>query len=167
MDRGFFVCMYSLLARTDHIVEFQTMADSLDPEARSRLMAKIRSKNTRPEMLVRRWLWANGFRYRLHGKKLPGHPDIVLTRYRTVVFVHGCFWHGHAHCKLFKLPATRKDFWEDKIGRNQARDAITRARLRAMGWQVLVIWECELKGKAAQARLVRLMVEILGTEGEF
>jgi DNA mismatch endonuclease (patch repair protein) len=131
---------------------------------RSELMARIRSRDTRPEMTVRHFLWASGFRYRLQGKALPGRPDIVLRRYKTAIFVHGCFWHGHADCKQFKLPMTRPEFWADKIGRNRARDAASEARLRQMGWQVIVVWECELQGQHGRARLVRLITEILGIE---
>jgi DNA mismatch endonuclease, patch repair protein len=132
---------------------------------RSEMMARIRSKDTKPEMVVRHFLWASGFRYRLHGKQLPGRPDIVLARYRTVVFVHGCFWHGHENCKQFKLPSTRREFWEAKISRNQERDLLSLAKLKAMGWNVIVVWECEIEGNAGRARLVRLIGEILGIEG--
>lgn len=127
-------------------------------------MSQIRSKNTRPELLVRHFLWTSGFRYRLHGKKLPGSPDIVLSRYKTVIFVHGCFWHGHSPCKQFKMPNTNTEFWQAKIERNQARDAQAIANLKAMGWQVIVLWECEIQGKAGRPRLVRLLSEILGHE---
>lgn len=138
------------------------MADVKKALTRSELMARIRSRDTRPELRVRQFLWASGFRYRLHGKTLPGKPDIVLSRYKTVIFVHGCFWHGHADCKQFKLPQTRTEFWRDKISSNQARDAANLTRLQAMGWRVLVVWECELTGNAGRARLVRLLAEILG-----
>jgi DNA mismatch endonuclease, patch repair protein len=138
------------------------MADVKKALTRSELMARIKSRDTRPELHVRHFLWASGFRYRLHGKSLPGRPDIVLSRYKTVIFVHGCFWHGHADCKQFKLPRTRTDFWQDKISRNQTRDAAAITKLQAMGWQVIVIWECELTGQNGRARLVRLMAEILG-----
>jgi DNA mismatch endonuclease (patch repair protein) len=132
---------------------------------RSEMMARIPSKNTRPELRVRHFLWASGFRYRLHGKQLPGKPDIVLSRYKTVVFVHGCFWHGHANCKQFKLPATRREFWEAKITTNQTRDAQSISKLKALGWNVIVVWECEIEGHAGRGRLVRLLSEILGIEG--
>ena len=132
---------------------------------RSEMMARIPSKNTRPELLVRHFLWASGFRYRLHGKQLPGKPDIVLSRYKTVIFVHGCFWHGHANCKQFKLPATRRAFWEAKITANQTRDAATVDKLQSLGWNVIILWECEIEGKAGRPRLVRLLSEILGIEG--
>ena len=120
--------------------------DIVDPETRSRMMSGIRSKNTRPEMLVRRGLHRMGFRFRLHSSGVPGRPDLVLPRYRAAIYVHGCFWHGH-DCHLFKLPSTRADFWRSKIARNVERDQEVRTTLREEGWRRLVIWECALKGK--------------------
>lgn len=108
-------------------------------------MAAIRSKGTRPEMLVRKFLFAAGFRYRLNHARLPGHPDLVLRKYRTVIFVNGCFWHGHAHCKYFRLPTTHADFWRAKIERNRRRDSETLRLLAAMGWHCITVWECQLK----------------------
>jgi DNA mismatch endonuclease, patch repair protein len=140
------------------------MAEIHKALSRSEIMSRIRSKNTRPELLVRHFLWVCGFRYRLHRKQLPGMPDIVLTRYKAVIFVHGCFWHGHGNCPQFKMPSTRKEFWEAKIRRNQERDAHSQAKLREMGWNVIVVWECEIAGKAGKARLVRLITEILAEE---
>lgn len=122
------------------------MADVVDAATRSRMMAGIRGKDTRPEMILRRGLHARGFRYRLHVRRLPGSPDLVFTRRRAVIFIHGCFWHGHG-CHLFRLPATRREFWESKIEGNRARDKATEAALRADGWRVLTIWECALKGR--------------------
>lgn len=107
-------------------------------------MSGIRSKNTGPEMIIRRALHARGFRYRLHVTSLPGKPDLVLPRYRCVVMVHGCFWHGH-DCHLFKLPRTRVDFWLAKINRNRERDIEVREALTALGWRVLEVWECEIR----------------------
>jgi DNA mismatch endonuclease (patch repair protein) len=107
-------------------------------------MRAIRSRNTKPELLVRKYLHAAGFRYRLHDKRLPGKPDIVLPRYRTVIFVHGCFWHGH-DCKYFILPKTRTEFWQKKIEANQARDREHIAQLNQLAWRVIVVWECEVK----------------------
>ena len=121
------------------------MADVLDVAARSRMMSAVRSRNTAPEMLVRRFLHALGFRYRLHVRKLPGSPDIVLPRYRTVVFVHGCFWHQHPGCSKAKLPASNKQFWAEKLGGNAARDQAIISALQQEGWTVLVIWECETR----------------------
>lgn len=108
-------------------------------------MAAIRGKDTRPELLIRKALHARGFRYRLHGA-LPGKPDLVLHRWQAVIFVHGCFWHGH-DCPMFRWPATREEFWRDKIGRNKARDAATQVILSEAGWRVATVWECALKGR--------------------
>ena len=108
-------------------------------------MAGIKGKDTKPELLVRRGLHARGFRFRLHDKRLPARPDLVLPRYRAAILVHGCFWHGH-DCPLFKLPQSRQDFWREKIGRNRERDAEAEARLDAAGWRVLTVWECSFKG---------------------
>lgn len=124
------------------------MVDSLTPEQRSAQMSRIRGSNTKLEVLVRKGLHARGLRYRLGGAKLPGRPDIVLPKYRTVVFVHGCFWHGH-ECPLYRLPKTRPEFWADKIGKNRIRDLRVAAELEALGWRVLTVWECSLRGKSA------------------
>lgn len=120
------------------------MTDVVSSEKRSQMMSGIRSKDTRPEMIVRRALHARGFRYRLHAKDLPGKPDLVFPRYKSVVMVHGCFWHGH-DCPLFKVPGTRTEFWMAKIGRNRERDAEVRQALAGLGWRVLEVWECELR----------------------
>ena len=123
------------------------MADVVDAATRSRMMAGIRGKDTRPEMVLRRGLHARGFRYRLHDRRLPGRPDLTLAKHRAVIFVNGCFWHGH-DCHLFRLPATRREFWQQKIEGNQARDAAARTALLANGWRVMSVWECALKGRA-------------------
>jgi DNA mismatch endonuclease (patch repair protein) len=122
------------------------MADIVPADVRSRMMAGIRGTNTKPEMLLRRGLHASGFRFRLHDPSLPGKPDIVLPRYRAVIFVHGCFWHGH-DCHLFKWPSTRAEFWKAKIGRNRTVDARSDAALTEAGWRQAVVWECALKGR--------------------
>lgn len=119
--------------------------DVVDAATRSRMMAGIRGKDTKPELIIRRGLHALGFRFRLHDRKLAGRPDIVLPRHRAVIFVHGCFWHGH-DCHLFRWPKTRKDFWREKIGRNRERDAEAEGELGRAGWRVLKIWECSIKG---------------------
>ena len=121
------------------------MADVVDPATRSRMMSGIRGKNTKPELLIRKALHARGFRYRIHCKDLPGNPDICLPKHRAIIFVHGCFWHGHG-CHLFKWPKTRPEFWRTKIRRNQAVDAAAEAALAETGWRVAVVWECALKG---------------------
>ena len=121
------------------------MADRMTPEQRHRCMSRIRGRDTKPEMVVRRWLWRQGFRYRLYVKSLPGRPDIVLRKWRTVIFVNGCFWHGH-DCNKHR-PTTHAQFWQDKISRNRERDARNQALLQAAGWHVIVVWECQLSSK--------------------
>lgn len=123
--------------------------DIVDPATRSRMMAGIRGKDTRPELLVRRGLHALGFRFRLHDRLLPGKPDIVLPRWRAVILIHGCFWHGHG-CHLFKWPSTREEFWRQKIGRNREVDLRSEAALREAGWRRAIVWECALKGRTRQ-----------------
>ena len=132
------------------------MPDKLSPEQRHKCMSHLRGKDTRPEMIVRRYLFAHGYRYRLHEMRLPGTPDIVMRRLHTVIMVNGCFWHGHEGCRYFVLPRTNADFWRAKIERNKARDAEQRTELRAKGWNVIQIWECELKPSVRQATLQRL-----------
>lgn len=110
------------------------------------MMSGIRGKNTKPELLIRKALHARGFRYRLHAQGVPGKPDLVLRKWRAVIFVHGCFWHGH-DCHLFKMPSTRTEFWREKIRRNRERDQEIQTALIDAGWRVLTIWECALKGK--------------------
>ena len=125
------------------------MPDVHDPATRSRNMAAVRGKDTKPELLIRRGLHRLGFRYRLQAKDLPGRPDLVLPRHRAVIFVHGCFWHGH-DCSLFRLPATRPGFWRDKIAGNAERDAKAHIKLQELGWRTAVVWECALKGSHRQ-----------------
>lgn len=122
------------------------MADIVSPAVRSRMMSGIRSTNTKPEMILRQGLHRLGFRFRLHDRRLPGRPDIVFSKYRAVIFAHGCFWHGH-DCHLFKWPSTRKAFWLAKITRNREVDASAMAGLREVGWRVGIVWECALKGR--------------------
>lgn len=134
--------------------------DIVDSAKRSRMMAGIRSKDTRPELQVRLFLHGNGFRYRLHTSQLPGKPDIVLPKYRTVVFVHGCFWHRHFGCPLTAVPKTNTAQWLQKFASNIKRDQSAVQELRDLGWRVLVVWECELRPKQIQERLQRLREEI-------
>ncbi|MBR3897392.1 MAG: DNA mismatch endonuclease Vsr [Bacteroidaceae bacterium] len=129
------------------------MPDKLSPEQRNRCMASIRSKDTKPEMLVRRYLFARGFRYRVNVKRLPGTPDIVLRKYRTVIFINGCFWHGHEDCRYFVLPKTNTSFWKAKINRNRERDMQKRIQLRLLGWHTIILWECQLKPKQREMTL--------------
>ena len=121
------------------------MTDVLTPEQRKLNMSRIRARNTKPEIRLRKILHAAGFRYRLHQKTLPGKPDLVFSKHRVCIFVHGCFWHGHT-CPMFKLPSTRRDFWLDKISGNQKRDVLAAASLLERGWRVLTVWECALRG---------------------
>lgn len=135
--------------------------DRLTPEARSRLMSRIRGKDTKPEMVVRSYLYARGLRYRLHDRSLPGKPDLVFKSRKTVVFVHGCFWHGHKGCKKARIPKTREEFWRAKIEGNAARDRRSIRKLRSLGWHVHIVWECQISEK----RLGRLCRQILGEGG--
>lgn len=130
--------------------------DRLTPQKRSLVMSKVRGKDTRPEMLVRSLLYRMGFRFRLHRKGLPGRPDIILPKYRTVVFVHGCFWHRHPGCNRASAPQSNTGFWEAKLAGNVARDARNMEDLARLGWKVIVVWECEMKDiYALSARLRR------------
>lgn len=137
------------------------MADVHSQLTRSYNMSQIKGKNTKPEMLVRKFLFAQGFRYRLHDKNLPGKPDIILPKYRTVIFVNGCFWHGHESCKYFVVPKTRTEWWLNKICNNIRNDNKATSALRNAGWNVIIIWECELKPKTIQHTLDILPDHIL------
>lgn len=130
--------------------------DSLTKEQRHRCMSNIRNKDTKPEILVRRFLFSQGFRFRLHRKDFPGKPDIVLPHFHAVIFVNGCFWHGHKNCRYSKLPETNKDFWTAKIASNIERDNQVRLELAQMGWRVIDIWQCELKPKTIDHTLKQL-----------
>jgi DNA mismatch endonuclease (patch repair protein) len=122
------------------------MADVLTPEQRRLNMKRIKAKDTKPELLLRNGLHQRGYRFRLHRKDLPGRPDIVFPKYRAVIFVNGCFWHMH-DCHLFRLPETRRDFWHNKLSKNAERDKCRYENLQSLGWRVLIIWECAVKGK--------------------
>lgn len=134
-------------------------------------MSGIRAKNTKPELQIRKLLHALGFRYRLHTANLAGKPDIVLPKYRTVVFVQGCFWHGHENCQVFRLPKTRTGFWRTKIEGNKTRDAMTRRKLESGNWKIIYVWECAIKGKSKldHPSLANLLVSSIkqGEQGFF
>lgn len=123
------------------------MTDVHSTEIRRYNMSRIKGKNTKPEILVRKYLFRNGFRFRINVNKLPGTPDIVLSKYKTVIFVNGCFWHGHTGCKYYVVPKTRTEFWQDKIKTNIRNDNKVSLLLEEMGWRIIIIWECELKNK--------------------
>lgn len=125
-------------------------------------MSKISGKDTKPEILVRKFLFSKGFRFRVNDKRYPGKPDIVLPKFKTIVFIHGCFWHGHAGCKASELPETRKEFWKKKIGDNITRDKRDIETLKSQGWHIIIIWQCEIKNKTGrQKKLHSLAIEIL------
>lgn len=143
------------------------MADVLTPEQRRLNMSRVRGRDTKPELLLRRSLHARGLRFRLYRRDLPGCPDLVFPRFRVALFVHGCFWHGH-DCRLFKVPVTGRDFWQKKISGNARRDREVVARLRSEGWRVLTVWECALRGRGQLNvnRVVRITESFLnGTRG--
>lgn len=124
------------------------MADVMTPKQRSRCMAAVKGKDTKPEMIVRKYLFSRGMRFRVQVRKLPGNPDIVLPKYKTVILVNGCFWHGHEDCKYFRLPKSNVEFWKEKIERNIERDKESMQALFDLGWKVVRVWECELRNKA-------------------
>lgn len=138
------------------------MSDVHDKQTRSYNMSRIRSKDTKPEMLVRKFLFRKGFRYRLHYAKLPGKPDLVFRKYKTAIFVHGCFWHGHEGCRYFVIPQARRQWWVDKINRNKELDAKNTKKLRAMGWRVFTVFECKLKPLNREETLNQLASRLAG-----
>jgi DNA mismatch endonuclease (patch repair protein) len=137
------------------------MADVHDKATRSYNMSQIKGKNTKPEVLVRKFLFSKGFRYRIHDKRLPGKPDIVLPKYKTVIFVNGCFWHGHEGCKYYVVPKTRTDWWLDKISSNRGNDTRNEQQLKRSSWQVITLWECELKNENILHNLEELVRTLL------
>lgn len=137
------------------------MADVHDVDTRSYNMSCVKSKNTKPEIWVRKYLFACGFRYRINVKRLPGTPDIVLPKYKTAIFVNGCFWHGHKNCRYFVIPKTRTEWWLDKINRNIERDQANFRALKKLGWRVVTIWECQLKPAIIYDTLLNLSKIIL------
>lgn len=132
------------------------MADVHSPEVRSYNMSMIRGKNTKPEIIVRKFLHSRGFRFRLHKKGLPGKPDIVLSKYKTVIFIHGCFWHGHKNCKYFVVPKTRTKWWLNKINRNREVDNENKLKLKKSDWKIITLWTCQLKSKKIEKTLNKL-----------
>lgn len=136
------------------------MTDVLSKEQRKRCMSHIRSKDTKPEVMVRHFLFSRGFRYRLYRKDLPGKPDIALTKYKTVIFINGCFWHGHKDCKYATLPSENHDFWLTKISGNIERDKLNYEKLNKLGWKVIEIWQCELKPKFRENTLNNLLLKL-------
>jgi DNA mismatch endonuclease (patch repair protein) len=136
------------------------MTDVHDKATRSYNMSRIRAKNTKPEMLVRKFLHAQGFRYKLHDKRLPGKPDIVLPKYKTVIFIHGCFWHGHKDCKYFIVPKTRTEWWLNKINSNIANDTKAVKALKKEGWKIINLWECDLKAIRVERILANLLKKL-------
>lgn len=141
--------------------------DIWDKQKRSEVMSKIRSKNTKPEITLRKALFAKGYRYRINYKKLPGKPDIVLRKYRTVIFINGCFWHGHDNCNISHIPKTNSAFWKDKIERNKERDSINNSKIKDLGWNIIVVWECELTNKANLKKTLKEVDEKLKVNAPF
>ena len=132
------------------------MADTRTPQQRHTNMAAIHGKDTKPEVVVRKWLWGHGYRYRLNHPRLPGKPDIVMRKYRTCIFVNGCFWHGHEGCKYYTIPKSNTEFWIRKVQRNKERDNEVQHQLALMGWHSITIWECELKASKRESTLESL-----------
>ena len=135
------------------------MADNHSKEVRSMNMSRIRSTNSKPEEIVRKYLFSRGLRFRVQVRKLPGNPDIVLPKYKTVIFVNGCFWHGHDGCRFFRLPKSNVEFWEEKIERNVARDVRNEAELKALGWRIIRVWECEIKAVARREEYLKRLYD--------
>lgn len=146
------------LALKRGLVHPMTMADTLSPEERSERMSRIRGRDTKPELWVRKELHGRGLRFRLHRKDLPGRPDLVLPKYGAVIFVHGCFWHAHS-CQKGRIPGTRATFWSDKFDRNRKRDARNARALRAMGWRVFTLWECQLVRASTRETTINRIVK--------
>lgn len=137
------------------------MTDVHSKKIRSYNMSQIKGENTKPEIVVRKFLFSKGFRYSLHNKKLPGRPDIVLRKYKVIIFVHGCFWHGHKNCKYFVIPKTRTEWWTDKINKNIVRDEKNKKKLQELGWNVIEIWECQLKTQDKPQVLDDLILKLI------
>ena len=145
----------------------QSMADTFTKQQRHDCMSHIRSKNTKPEIMLRKSLFAKGFRYRINNKKLPGTPDIVLTKYRTVIFVNGCFWHGHRNCKKYTVPKTNTDFWKRKVKRNKARDEKVMREPEILGWNIIVVWECQLQKSELTKTVSKVNKELIRNRTQY
>lgn len=143
------------------------MADKMTPQQRHECMSKIHSKDTRPEQAVRRELWHRGYRFRKCVKTLPGTPDIVLPKYRTVIFINGCFWHGHKGCSKYVMPKSNVEFWQEKIHRNQERDLVNNQRLESIAWNVITVWECELTKSLLPETMDRIESEIKANKAKW
>ena len=141
--------------------------DIWDRQQRSKMMSKIRSKNTKPEIALRKALFAKGFRYRINDKKLPGKPDIVLPKYNVVIFMHGCFWHEHENCKRAHLPKSNIDYWENKIRTNKERDVRNRELLSALGWKIIIVWECEINTVEKLKNIINKIADSLTMKDKF
>lgn len=135
------------------------MVDTLTPRERSERMARIKAKNTTPEMKLRKLVYGMGFRYRIHDRRLPGRPDLVFQGRRAVIFIHGCFWHRHSGCRLARIPKSNVEFWSNKLEKNRLRDARNIASLEALGWRVLVIWECEIKNDDRMKNTIKMFLD--------
>lgn len=143
------------------------MADIFSEEKRSYVMSRIKSKDTKPEMIVRKYLHAQGFRYGLHNARLPGKPDLVLRKYKTCIFVNGCFWHGHKHCKAgTRIPETRTEWWKEKLSNNRKRDLRKVAELLDLNWNVITVWECDLKIKKREQTLIQLTQQLIQNQSQ-
>lgn len=143
------------------------MADRLTPQQRHHCMSNVHSSSTKPELKLRKALWRRGFRYRKNDKRLAGTPDIVLPKYRTAIFVHGCFWHGHKDCKKYVEPKTNTEFWVKKVSRNKERDENVWRQLEAKGWAVVIVWECELDNKGFESTIQRVEQELIANYEAF
>ncbi len=139
------------------------MADVHTIAQRSYNMSRIKGKDTKPEMLVRKYLHAQGFRYKLHDKTLPGKPDLVLPKHKTVIFIHGCFWHGHTNCKYFTIPKTRTEWWTEKINKNKTKDEKAIRELKRNGWKIITVWECKLKPATSNQTLHKIKTKLTGS----
>ena len=143
------------------------MADIHDKKTRSYNMSQVKSKNTKPEIMVRKFLFSKGFRYKLHDKTLPGKPDLVFPKFKAVLFINGCFWHGHDSCKYSTIPETRKEWWSDKITSTKRKDSENMLKLQQMGWKVITVWGCELKGIKKDLTLNQIFAEFKQLQREF